>query len=84
MDIIRSRQPSLLTFAVYMMCEHPEIASRLRLEIIEKVGPRAPTYEDIRDMKYLRAFLNGTLIDESLSVFPDHFDPETLRLYPSV
>ncbi len=66
------------------MCEHPEIATRLRSEIIEKVGTRAPTYEDIRDMKYLRAFLNGTLIDESLSVFSDHFDPETLRLYPSV
>ncbi|KAK0477933.1 cytochrome P450 [Armillaria novae-zelandiae] len=52
---------SLLTFVVYMMCEHPEMATCLRLEIIKKVGTRAPTYEDIHDMKYLRAFLNETL-----------------------
>ncbi|KAK0502036.1 cytochrome P450 [Armillaria luteobubalina] len=57
----RDTTASLLTFAVYMMCEHPEMATRLRSEIIEKVGTRAPTYEDIRDMKYLRAFLNETL-----------------------
>ncbi|KAK0187428.1 cytochrome P450 [Armillaria mellea] len=36
-------------------------ASLLTFAIIEKVGTRAPTYEDIRDMKYLRAFLNETL-----------------------
>ncbi|KAK0200214.1 cytochrome P450 [Desarmillaria ectypa] len=57
----RDTTASLLTFAVYMMCEHPEMATRLRSEILEKVGTRAPTYEDIRDMKYLRAFLNETL-----------------------
>ncbi|KAK0481271.1 cytochrome P450 [Armillaria novae-zelandiae] len=57
----RDTTASLLTFTVYMMCEHPEMATRLRSEIIEKVGTRAPTYEDIRDMKYLRAFLNETL-----------------------
>ncbi len=33
---------------------------RLRQEILEVVGPsRRPTFEDIRDMKYLRAVLNG-------------------------
>ncbi|KAK0439709.1 cytochrome P450 [Desarmillaria tabescens] len=57
----RDTTASLLTFAVYMMCEHPEMATRLRSEILEKVGTRTPTYEDIRDMKYLRAFLNETL-----------------------
>ncbi|KAK0200216.1 cytochrome P450 [Desarmillaria ectypa] len=57
----RDTTASLLTFAVYMMCEHPEMATRLRSEILEKVGTRAPTYEDIRDMKYLRSFLNETL-----------------------
>ncbi len=54
---------SLLTFAVYMMCEHPDMAARLRSEILTKVGARRPTYEDIRDMKYLRAFLNGALLN---------------------
>ncbi|KAK0462789.1 cytochrome P450 [Armillaria novae-zelandiae] len=69
----RDTTASLLTFAVYMMYEHPEMAARLRSEIIEKVGTRAPkAYEDIRDMKYLRAFLNH------------HCNLETLQLYPSV
>ncbi|KAK0488922.1 cytochrome P450 [Armillaria novae-zelandiae] len=57
----RDTTASLLTFAVYMMCEHPDMATRLRSEILAKVGARRPTYEDIRDMKYLRAFLNETL-----------------------
>ncbi|SJL03745.1 uncharacterized protein ARMOST_07102 [Armillaria ostoyae] len=57
----RDTTASLLTFAVYMMCEHPDMATRLRSEILTKVGARRPTYEDIRDMKYLRAFLNETL-----------------------
>ncbi|KAK0438207.1 cytochrome P450 [Armillaria borealis] len=57
----RDTTSSLLTFAVYMMCEHPDMAARLRSEILEKVGTGKPTYDDIRDMKYLRAFLNETL-----------------------
>ncbi|KAK0438214.1 cytochrome P450 monooxygenase pc-2 [Armillaria borealis] len=56
---------ALLTFAVYMMCEHPDMATRLRSEILEKVGSRRPTCEDIREMKYLRAFL-----DETLRLYP--------------
>lgn len=52
---------STLTFAVYMLAEHPKILVKLRDEIIRKVGTtRQPTYEDFRDMKYLRAVLNGT------------------------
>ncbi|KAJ8488066.1 hypothetical protein ONZ45_g14090 [Pleurotus djamor] len=57
-----------LTFAVYMLAEHPEVLKRVREEVLDKVGPtRRPTFEDMRDMKYLRAFVN-----------------ETLRLYPAV
>ncbi|SJL17616.1 uncharacterized protein ARMOST_21170 [Armillaria ostoyae] len=56
---------ALLTFAVYMMCEHPDMATRLRSEILEKVGSRRSTCEDIREMKYLRAFL-----DETLRLYP--------------
>lgn len=34
--------------------------ARLREEIMAKIGPRnRPTYEAIRDMKYLRAVING-------------------------
>jgi hypothetical protein len=36
---------------------------RLREEVLEKVGPnRRPDYDDIRDMKYLRAVINGKFI----------------------
>ena len=42
-----------------MLAEHPEFAQRLRQEVIETVGMRRPTYDDIRDMKFLRAFING-------------------------
>ncbi|KAK0200205.1 cytochrome P450 [Desarmillaria ectypa] len=57
----RDSTASLMTMAVYMMCEHPDMLTRLRSEILEKVGTKRPTYEDIRDMKYLRAFLNAGL-----------------------
>lgn len=57
-----------LTFAVYMLAEHPDMLHRLREEILSRVGPsNSPTLEDIREMKYLRALIN-----------------ETLRLYPPV
>ncbi|KAK0214455.1 cytochrome P450 [Armillaria fumosa] len=61
----RDSVSTLLTFAVYMMCEHPDMAARLRSEIIEKVGSRRPSAEDIHEMKYLRAFL-----DETLRLYP--------------
>lgn len=51
-----------LTFGVYMLAEHPDVLRRLRQEISERVGmSNAPTLEDIREMKYLRAFINETL-----------------------
>ena len=51
---------SLLSFSLYMLTQYPDIAQRLSQEIFEKVGTtKSPTYDDIRDMKYLRAFLNG-------------------------
>lgn len=50
----------LLTYSLYMLSEHPQIEDRLRKEIFESVGPTGnPTYSQIREMKYTRAFLNG-------------------------
>ncbi|KAK1230887.1 Protein kinase alk2 [Marasmius sp. AFHP31] len=64
----RDTTASLLTFAIYVLTQRPDITQRLREEILKHVGPSsAPSYEDIKEMKYLRAFLN-----------------ETLRLYPPV
>jgi hypothetical protein len=49
-----------ITYAIYMLAEHPDVLQRLRQEILGKVGEsRRPTYEDMRDMKYLRAVING-------------------------
>lgn len=50
---------NLITFAVYLLAEHPEVRARLRREIHEQVGDRRPTFEDIRGMRFLRAVLNG-------------------------
>jgi hypothetical protein len=50
----------LLTFSFYMLTQHPDIEHRLRQEIFEKVGPTgSPSYEQMREMKYTKAFLNG-------------------------
>ena len=51
---------STLTFAIYSLSENPTVLATLREEILTKVGPsRRPTFEDIKDMKFLRAVLNG-------------------------
>ncbi|KAJ7053504.1 cytochrome P450 [Mycena amicta] len=45
---------------------YPAICQRLRAEVIAHVGPaRRPTYDDIKDMKYLRAVIN-----EALRLYP--------------
>ncbi|KAF8628113.1 hypothetical protein AX15_004090 [Amanita polypyramis BW_CC] len=64
----RDTTTNTITYAVYMLAEHPGVLERLRKEIIDVVGEsRRPTYDNIREMKYLRAVIN-----------------ETLRLYPAV
>jgi len=58
----RDTTASTLTFVVFLLSLHPEVFDRLRTEVLEVVGPmEQPTYESIRNMKYLRAVLNETL-----------------------
>ncbi|KAJ7599818.1 cytochrome P450 [Mycena floridula] len=58
----RDTTAATLTIAVYIHSQRPDIVARLRHEMMEKVGPsKRPTYDDIRDMKYMRAFINETL-----------------------
>ncbi|KAG2137150.1 cytochrome P450 [Suillus bovinus] len=58
----RDTTAATLTFVIYMLTEHPDVLRRLREEILGKVGrSRRPTYDDMRDMKYLRAVINETL-----------------------
>jgi cytochrome P450 len=50
----------LITFSFYMLSEHPDIEKRLRQEIFDVVGQTGrPTYDKMREMKFMRAFLNG-------------------------
>jgi cytochrome P450 len=52
---------SLLTFSLYVLTERPDILRRMREEVLSAVGPTSrPSYDDFKDMKFLRAFLNGT------------------------
>ncbi len=58
----RDTTASTLTFIFYFLASYPDVHTRLRDEIISKIGPnRRPDYDDIRDMKYLRAVINGEL-----------------------
>ncbi|KAG7443776.1 cytochrome P450 monooxygenase pc-3 [Guyanagaster necrorhizus] len=64
----RDTTAATLTFLVYFLSMYPDVCTRLREEILTRVGTtRAPTFEDIKEMKYLGAVIN-----------------ETLRLYPAV
>lgn len=51
-----------LTWAIYHLSMDPIITAKLRQEIVDTVGlERTPTYEDLKNMKYLQHILNETL-----------------------
>ncbi|KAJ7454718.1 cytochrome P450 [Mycena latifolia] len=51
-----------LTIAVYFLAMYPKVTARLREEIMTVVGPSGPpSYDDIKEMKYLKAVINETL-----------------------
>lgn len=57
---------------MYCLAMHPEVLKRLRDEILTVVGPeRRPTYDDLREMKYLRAVINGDYIFSRITHFQD-------------
>jgi len=61
----RDTTAGTLTFIIYFLSCHPEVLARLRDEIITKVGhSRRPDYDDVKDMKYLRAVINGMYVPE--------------------
>ncbi|KAI0056481.1 cytochrome P450 [Artomyces pyxidatus] len=58
----RDTTASLLVFALYFLAFRPETCDLLRQEILETFGPEeTPTYEGLKNMPYLRAFINETL-----------------------
>ncbi|KAJ7131724.1 cytochrome P450 monooxygenase pc-1 [Mycena crocata] len=55
-----------ITNVMYFFTMYPGVCERARQEVLALVGPdRRPTYDDIKDMKYLRAVLN-----ESMRLYP--------------
>ncbi|KAJ7644067.1 cytochrome P450 [Roridomyces roridus] len=55
-----------VTVIVYFLAMYPKVTVRLREEILKHVGPsRRPTYDDIREMKLLRAVIN-----EAMRLYP--------------
>ncbi|KAK0617932.1 cytochrome P450 [Bombardia bombarda] len=51
-----------LSWTIYELARHPETLAKLRAEILSVVGPdRAPTYSDLKSMKYLQNVMNETL-----------------------
>lgn len=62
----RDTTACVLTFITYMMAMHPEIATKMRNEVLEHCGSHTmPTFDQIHRLKYIRA-----VIDETLRVFP--------------
>ncbi|KAK4053493.1 hypothetical protein OIV83_001660 [Microbotryomycetes sp. JL201] len=58
----RDTTQATLTSSLYVLAQNPEICKRLRSEILAVVPKGAtPTYEDVKDVRYLRLFLNEVL-----------------------
>ncbi|TVY40719.1 Cytochrome P450, partial [Lachnellula occidentalis] len=58
----RDTTASTLSWTFYELAKHPEIYHKLRTEIINRVGlQRAPTYDDLKSMKYLQNTMHETL-----------------------
>jgi cytochrome P450 len=58
----RDTTAATLSWCIHELSAYPEIYAKLRKEVLEVVGEeRAPTYEDLKNMKYLTHTLNETL-----------------------
>lgn len=55
-----------MSWLFYELSNHPEVVAKLREEILKHVGAdRAPTYDDLKNMRYLQHTLN-----EALRLYP--------------
>jgi cytochrome P450 len=57
---------AVLTWALFELTRHPECLRTAQEEIDRVVGDRVPTYQDIRDMEYLRL-----VVAETLRMYPE-------------
>ncbi|BCS22785.1 cytochrome P450 [Aspergillus puulaauensis] len=62
----RDTTAATLSWTFYELSHYPAIYAKLRAEVLDKVGPsRAPTYDDLKNMPYLRHTIN-----EALRLYP--------------
>ncbi|CAG8973096.1 hypothetical protein HYALB_00007573 [Hymenoscyphus albidus] len=58
----RDTTASTLSWTFYELARNPSVVKKLRQEIIDRVGlNRAPTYDDLKNMKYLQNVMHETL-----------------------
>ncbi|KAJ4381093.1 hypothetical protein N0V86_003440 [Didymella sp. IMI 355093] len=61
----RDTVASLLSNVIWELPRHPSVLRKLQTEIEDTVSDAAPTYEQLKDMKYLKAIVN-----ESQRLYP--------------
>lgn len=62
----RDTTASTLSWTLYEFARNPNVVAKLRAEILSTMGPdRTPTYEDLKNMTYLKAVIN-----EALRLYP--------------
>lgn len=52
---------SVLTWATYELAKNPRIAQKVKEEVQNVLGGRSPTYQDVKELKYLRWVITETL-----------------------
>jgi cytochrome P450 len=54
-----------LTWTLYLLAQHPDVANKLQQEAVEVLGGRAPTFEDLPRLEYTERVLQ-----ESMRLYP--------------
>jgi cytochrome P450 len=58
----RDTTAATLSWTFHELSKHPEVVGRLRREILERLGPdQPPTYDDLKNMRFLQHVMNETL-----------------------
>ncbi|QDS75703.1 hypothetical protein FKW77_007924 [Venturia effusa] len=71
----RDTTASLLSNLFFMLAKRPEIFQKLRNEVVETLGGELPTYEQIKNMKYLKYCLNEFVPGNSRVALADSVIP---------
>jgi cytochrome P450 len=68
-----------LTWTLYLLSQHPEIAERLRTEVDQVLAGRTPTIEDLAHLPYTRM-----VIEEAMRLYPPAYVIARLGVEPDV